>query len=104
MIVQQIKDAGLTVAEVARKIGCQPSNIYRWDRHGLSIESHYYPLLRQLVPDLGVNCPITKKGLPSKKCNAGNQSKRVNLVLGNDDGKKITEQKYISETFPRIKI
>lgn len=104
MIVKQIKDAGLTVAEVAKIIGCPPSNIYRWDKHGLSVESHYYPLLRELIPYIDTNCPITKKGMPSKKCNTGRQSKQDNLILGNDDGKKITEQEYVSEIFPRIKI
>lgn len=102
-ILELIKTNGLTVLEIAKELDVATSQIYYWNRNGISENNKHYLKLKKLLPQLEPKATTVKlNGEEDGRYKAGRKPKQLNLFETNvEKPKPLTRT---STFFPRIKI
>ena len=51
-LIEIIKKHNMTVSEVTRKLGTNSKQVYRWNKDGILKSNKYYPILKEMFPEL----------------------------------------------------
>ena len=99
-----MKSQKITMDHLAKELDVTHSQIYKWNREGISINCKHYLKLKTIIPELQPKeITITKYGKEDTRFKAGRPRKHT-LVLTEVDSEPPTETEFTSDIFPRIKI
>lgn len=94
---------GWTPADLAKKLDISVSQIYNWNRNGISRHNPHFRKLKQILPEIQPKEErITKKGEEDQRYKAGRKKKKLNLTDTDLSNYKEPERK--SDLFPKIYI
>lgn len=66
-LLELLKEKEITAAELANTLDVAMQQIYKWNKHGLSINSPYYDPLKEIVPEFEPNNDTSKRSLRRSK-------------------------------------
>ena len=93
----------LTVRDLADILDVSVSQIYKWDREGISKYNPHYTKLKTILPEVQPKVQKTKKnGEEDGRYRSGR--KRNKLVLKDSVTPQNTEKEFESALFPKIHI
>ena len=95
-LIEIIKQHGYTVSEITKILGTNSKQIYRWNKEGILKSNQYYPILKEMFPELEGKEP--KNNHASK---SGPKPKEVHLT--DTDISPPPEEIPTSSPFPKIK-
>ena len=93
----------ITVRELANILDVSVSQIYKWNREGISKYNPHYKKLKEILPEIQPKIQKTKKnGEEDGRYRSGR--KRNKLILENITTPQNTEKEFESVLFPKIHI
>ena len=103
-LLDLMKIHGKTVTDLAKELDVSASQIYKWNREGISINCKHYLHLKQLIPQvIPKEITVTLAGKEDGRIRAGRKRKELNpttIPKNNND----PEKEFISTLFPKITI
>lgn len=96
-LLEMIQEKGLRAVDVARKLNCDTSQIYKWNKNGISQDNPYFDELKEMFPEL------KSKG-PNK---SGRKGVKRQIKQINEDGleiPRITQPKEVKTNpeYPKV--
>lgn len=89
--------------DIAKHLDVSISQIYKWNRDGISVNCKHYLALKELLPELEPKeILLTKYGKEDQRFRAGRKKKEAISI--NQSNRKTEEPHYQSALFPTIHI
>lgn len=99
--MELMKIHGLTVADLAKALDISISQVYTWNRKGISKHNPHFKKLKQLIPEVQPKEElVTKDGKEDLRYKAGRKKKQLKLT--ETDLPSYQEKKRRSAIFPKI--
>ena len=93
---------GMTISQLAKVLDVSVSQIYNWNRNGISKHNPHFRKLKEILPEVQPKEErLTKYGEEDKRYNSGRKKKQLHLTDTNQPGYKEPERQSI---FPKIYI
>lgn len=99
-----MKIHGKTVIDLSKELDVSASQIYKWNREGISINCKHYLKLKEVIPQvIPKEITVTSEGKEDGRIRAGRKRKELNLttISQNDSN---PEKEFASTLFPKITI
>lgn len=97
-----MKMRNITVKELASTLDVSTSQIYKWNREGISRHNPHFYKLKEILPEVQPKEPLlTKQGEEDQRYRAGR--KRIKSTLSITDS-ETKEKEFESALFPKIHI
>lgn len=103
-IMEVLKKNGMTVGELANELDISATQIYLWNKNGISSNNRYFPKLQSMFPDLTPKDPTLRVNEKEDRRYNSGKKKKHNLPLTETDMELPTETEFASTLFPKITI
>ena len=101
-LLEHMRCRKISTAQLAKLLDVSVSQIYTWNRKGISKNNKHFRKLKELIPEVQPKEErITAKGEEDKRYKAGTKKKK--LVLTDTDIPSYVEPEFESSLFPKIK-
>lgn len=100
--LEMIQKQGLSIAELAKELDVSVSQIYYWNKKGISANNKHYFKLKQLVPQV-IPKEVTVKKNEEEDQRYKSGRKRKELKLKNSNLPGYQEKEFRSSVFPTIR-
>jgi len=101
LTIMKIHD--ITVNELATKLDVATSQIYRWNKKGISQHNPHFKQLKEILPEVKPKeKTLTKNGKEDSRYKAGRKKKK--LILTETNIKESEKKEFKSKVFPKIYI
>ncbi len=102
-ILKLMKQRQLTIADISNKLDISASQIYYWNKHGISKNNKHFYKLKELIPEIvPKEEKLTLNGEVDNRYKAGRQKKKLNLT--ETDLRASPEKEFKSSLFPKVYI
>ena len=98
-----MKTSQISIVDLSKKLDVSASQIYKWNREGISLNCKHYLQLKEILPELEPKeILLTKQGKEDGRCKAGR--KKLKAIPLNEITTQHTESQHKSALFPTIHI
>lgn len=101
-ILEIIRKNGLTITDIAKELDISVSQIYYWNKKGISANNKHYFKLKQLLPQV-IPKEVTVKKNEEEDQRFKSGRKRKELKLKDSDLPRYQEKEFRSSIFPTIR-
>ena len=101
-LLDLMKSQGLTIIDLAKDLDVSVSQIYKWNREGISINCKHYRNLKRLIPQVTPKeITLTKNGEEDGRVRSGRDKNKFTPV---QETNSYQEEDFQSTLFPKIVI
>ena len=99
-LLDLMTNQGLSITDLAKELDVSVSQIYKWNREGISINCKHYLALKRLIPQvIPKEITVTKAGEEDGRVRSGRSKKKYTDELENGNS---PEKEFKSVLFPKI--
>ena len=100
-LLDLMKQHRISMTDLSKQLDISVSQIYKWNREGISLNCKHYLAIKQILPELEPKeILLTKDGKEDGRYKAG-RKKKTAIKINQDPGKK-EEPQLKSTLFPTI--
>ena len=101
-ILDMMKEKKISTSDLAKELDISVSQIYKWNKEGISRNNKYFNKLQELLPGLQPKeTPLRTNGTEDRRYNSG-KKKKTSLYLKDTSIETPEEQAFQSTLFPKI--
>jgi len=105
MIIQMIRQRGLAVTDIAKELDVATSQIYYWNKHGISKNNKHFEKLQKILPEIKPKEPTLRiDEQEDRRYNSGRKTSKLHLTTLQNNLKPKPQSPVTSTLFPKITI